>query len=82
MSNFTAAAKAIQDNPDLHRKITSVTSAEDRASVLREHGVPVPTHAEINDHTSNLEGVTGAGASSTIFGPPGPITAAAAAAGT
>lgn len=65
MNSYVAAAKAIKDNPDLHSKITGATSAEDRAAILREHGVEAPSHADVNSHTSNLEGVSGAGTTTT-----------------
>lgn len=82
MNNYVAAAQAIKDNPDLHAKITSATSAEDRAAILREHGVEPPTHADVNAQTSNLEGVSGAGTTTTAAtsAVPAAVPAAASAA--
>ncbi len=61
MNSYVAAANAMASNPDLHAKVTSVTTPEERAAILREHGVEPPTHADVNSATSNLEGVSGAG---------------------
>jgi len=65
MNSYVAAAKAINDNPDLHAKVTAAGNADERAAVLRDHGVDVPSHADVNAHTSNLEGVSGAGTTTT-----------------
>lgn len=82
MNTYVEAAKAIKDNPDLHSKITSATTAEDRATILRENGVTPPTHADVNAHTSNLEGVSGAGTTTTAAttAVPAAVPAAASAA--
>ena len=80
MNNYVAAAQAIKENPDLHAKISSATTAEDRAAILRDHGVAVPTHADVNAHTSNLEGVSGAGTTTTAATSAAPAAAPAAAA--
>ncbi len=81
MNSYVAAAKAINDNPDLHAKVTEAGSAEERAAVLRDHGVDVPSHADVNAHTSNLEGVSGAGTTTTAAtsAVPAAVPAAAAA---
>ena len=80
MNNFVAAAQAIQSSPDLHAKITSATSSDERAAILRDHGVAVPTHDDVNKHTSNLEGVSGAGTTTTAATSAVPAAAPAAAA--
>jgi hypothetical protein len=80
VNTYVEAAKAIKENPDLHSKITSATTAEDRAAALREHGVEVPTHADVNAHTSNLEGVSGAGSTTTAATKAAPAAVPAAAA--
>jgi len=80
VNTYVEAAKAIKENPDLHGKITSATTAEDRAAALREHGVEVPTHADVNAHTSNLEGVSGAGTTTTAATKAAPAAVPAAAA--
>ena len=64
-TTFQETAKALQDNPELKAKVMSAESAEDRASILREAGVTVPTHADVNAHQNTLEGVDGGGNTTT-----------------
>jgi putative heme iron utilization protein len=64
-TTFAAAAKALADNPDLRTQVMSVNSAAERADILRANGVPVPTHADVNDAHSVLAGVSGAGTATT-----------------
>lgn len=80
MNTYVEAAKAIKSNPDLHSKITSATTAEERAAALREAGVEVPTHADVNAHTADLEGVSGAGTTTTAATKAAPAAVPAAAA--
>ena len=57
--SFAAATKALKENPELLAKITSAGSAEERASLLRDAGVLVPTHADVNAHMASMAGVAG-----------------------
>ena len=71
-TTFQETVKALQDNPELKAKVLSAQSAEDRASILREAGVPVPIHADVvKAHQDALDGVDGGGSQtnySTIAG--------------
>lgn len=60
-NNFHAAVAALSGNEELRKKVMSATSAEERAGHLRDHGVDIPTHEEINSRHSDLADVTGAG---------------------
>ena len=64
-TTFAAAAKALADNPELRSQVMSVNSAAERADILRANGVPVPTHADVNDAHDALAGVSGAGTATT-----------------
>ena len=55
---YKAAVAALSTNEELRNKVMSATSAEDRAGHLRNAGLDIPTHEEIN---SGLAFVTGAG---------------------
>ena len=58
---FTATAKALDEDPELREKVMSAGSAEERAAILREAGVPVPSHEDVNSGVVSLADVTGAG---------------------
>lgn len=58
-TTLATTAKALKENPELLAKITSAGSAEERASLLRDAGVPVPTHADVNAHMASMAGVAG-----------------------
>ena len=55
---YDAAVAALSSNEELRKKVMSSTSAEERAGHLRDAGLDIPTHEDIN---SNLASVTGAG---------------------
>ena len=58
---YDAAVAALSSNEELRKKVMSSTSAEERAGHLRDHGLDIPTHEEINSRHSDLADVTGAG---------------------
>ena len=58
-STFHEAAKALAANDDLRNKVMTAGSAEERANVLREAGVAVPSHADINAAHADMAGVAG-----------------------
>ena len=60
-TNYDAAVTALSSNEELRKKVMSSTSAEERAGHLRDHGLDIPTHEEINSRHSDLADVTGAG---------------------
>ena len=60
-ATFTAAAKALNDNPELAAKVMSVGTPAERAEILKAAGVAVPTHEDVNSHHASLSDVSGAG---------------------
>ena len=58
-STFHEAAKALAANDDLRNKVMTAGSAEERATVLREAGVAVPSHADVNAAHAKMAGVAG-----------------------
>ncbi len=77
-ATFQETASALANDPELRAKVLAATTAEDRAAVLREAGVPVPTHADVNSHTDNsLAGVAGGGTTSEVAAA-APVAAGAA----
>jgi len=60
-TNYEAAVTALSSNEELRKKVLSATSAEERAGHLRDAGLDIPTHEEINSRHSDLADVTGAG---------------------
>jgi hypothetical protein len=60
-ATFTAAAKALNDNPALATKVMSAGTPAERAEILKAAGVAVPTHADVNSHHASLSDVSGAG---------------------
>ena len=78
---FSATAQALNDNPELRNKVMSAGSAEERASILRDAGVPVPTHADVNAAHANMAGIAGGGKTTNTIAASAPAVAPAAAAG-
>ena len=66
-STFHEAAKALAANDDLRNKVMTAGSAEERANVLREAGVAVPSHADINAAHAEMAGVSGGGSTTTAI---------------
>ena len=64
-TNYDAAVTALSSNEELRKKVMSATSAEERAGHLRDAGLDIPTHEEINSRHSDLADVTGAGGNTT-----------------
>jgi len=60
-AKYDAAVAALSSNEELRKKVMTATSAEERAGHLRDHGLDLPTHEEINSRHSDLADVTGAG---------------------
>jgi hypothetical protein len=75
---FTATAKAMSDDPDLRAKVMSAGSAEERAGILRDAGVDIPSHADVNSGYANLSDVSGAGGTGTVAAVVGAASAAGA----
>lgn len=66
-ATFQETANALANDSELRAKVLSATTAEDRAAILREAGVAVPTHDDVNSHTDNsLAGVAGGGTTSEV----------------
>lgn len=66
-ATFQETANALANDPELRAKVLAVSSADERAAILRDAGVPVPSHADINAHTDNaLAGVAGGGTTSEV----------------
>ena len=78
-TTFHETAKALQADPELKTKVLSATSAEERASILRDAGVAVPSQSDINATHSDLEGITGGNTTSDVVAA-APAAAAGAAA--
>ena len=55
-ATFKAAAKALSDDPVLFEKVRTAGSAEERAAHLRDAGIAVPTHADVNSHMADVAG--------------------------
>lgn len=53
-STFEETANALAKDEVLRAKVLSVTTAEERAALLREAGVPVPTREDVNAHSDSL----------------------------
>ena len=66
-STFHEAAKALAANDDLRNKVMTAGSAEERANVLREAGVAVPSHADVNAAHAEMAGVSGGGSPTTTI---------------
>lgn len=78
-ATFQETASALANDPDLRAKVLAATTPEDRAAILREAGVPVPTHADVAAHTEDtLAGVSGGGTTSEVAAA-APVAAGAAA---
>ena len=60
-AKYDAAVAALSSNEELRKKVLSATSAEERAGHLRDAGLDIPTHEQINSRHSGLASVTGAG---------------------
>ena len=81
---FAATAKVLSENSELRAKVAAAGSAEERASILRAAGVPVPTHADVNVSFANMAGVAGGNSShqtTVAYEAGGSAAVAAAAAG-
>lgn len=80
---FNAAAQALSNDPALRERVMSASSAEERAQILRDAGVQVPTHAEVNSGVNALAGVAGGGKTTNIISAtvPAAVPAASAACG-
>ncbi len=66
-STFHETAKALAANDDLRNKVMTAGSAEERANVLREAGIAVPSHADINAAHAEMAGVSGGGSTTTAI---------------
>ena len=78
-STFHEAAKALAANDDLRNKVMTAGSAEERANVLREAGVAVPSHADINAAHAEMAGGAGGSTTTSIIKSAAPAAAEAAA---
>ena len=78
-STFHEAAKALAANDDLRNKVMTAGSAEERATVLREAGVAVPSHADVNAAHAEMAGVAGGSTTTSVIKAAAPAAAEAAA---
>lgn len=76
-ATFNAAAQALANDPALRDKVMAAGSAEERAQIMRDAGVDVPTHAEVNSGVNSLAGVAGGGKTTNIVVASAPAAAAA-----
>lgn len=60
-ATFQAVSDALAADKDLQAKVMAAGSAEDRAAILKDAGVPVPSHSDVNSGHAALQGVSGAG---------------------
>jgi hypothetical protein len=61
-SIFQETATALANDSEVRARVLSVTTAEERAALLRQVGVPVPTREDVNAHSdATLKGVAGGG---------------------
>ena len=72
-ATFVEAAKALTANPELLAKVKLAGTAEERQAHLKDAGVVIPTHADVNSHMSDMAGGDGTWTS------PGPATVVSAA---
>lgn len=56
---YAATAKALAADPELKARVMAADSSEARGDILREAGVPVPTHEDIASGVGALAGVAG-----------------------
>lgn len=59
MSAYHSVVDALANDPELRERVMSAPGPDERAAILREAGVPVPTEEEIASARADLEGVTG-----------------------
>jgi general stress protein YciG len=59
MSAYHSAVDALANDAELRERVMSVTDPDERAAILREAGVDVPTQEEIDAARADLAGVTG-----------------------
>jgi hypothetical protein len=64
-ATFTAAAKALNDNPALASQVMQAATPAERAEILKAAGVALPTHADVNSYHASLSDVSGAGSTPT-----------------
>ena len=77
-STFQETANALANDPELRARVLAVNTADERAAILREAGVPVTTHDDVNSHTDNtLAGISGGGTTSEVAAA-APVAAGAA----
>jgi hypothetical protein len=69
-ATFSAAAKALNDNPQLLAKMQTAGSAEERVAIFKSAGITVPTHADVNTHLAKMAGVAGGATSPSLGDPP------------
>jgi len=78
-ATFTAALKALSENPILRAKVISASSPEERAAHFRDAGVALPNHGDVNSHLASMGDVDGGNVSTgAVYGN---VTMAAGAAG-
>lgn len=76
-ATFNAAAQALANDPALRDKVMSAGSAEERAQILRDAGIQVPTHEDVNSGVNALAGVAGGGKTTNIIVASAPAASAA-----
>lgn len=79
MNAYHAAVEALSTDAELCEKVLSANDPEERAEILRQAGVDVPTQEEIDAARTSLAGVNGG--NTTYATAPASSVAAAAIAG-
>jgi len=78
-ATFNEAVSVLSTNEELRNQVMSAGSAEERAAILREAGVAVPTHADVNAAHADMAGVAGGQGTVTAVVPAAAPAAAAGA---
>jgi len=78
--NIDGVVAALSSNEELRNKVMSSTSAEERAGHLRDAGLDIPTHEEVNSRHTDLADIIGGGSGTTTRAVVGAAMASSAAA--
>ncbi len=64
-SAIQQVAQAVLSDPTLRQRLTSAASVQDRAAILQEAGVTLPSQDDLREAFAALTGVSGAGTTTT-----------------
>ena len=70
-SAIQQVAQAVLSDPTLRQRLTSAASVQDRAAILQEAGVTLPSQDDLREAFAALPGANGAGTTTTsaVLGP-------------